>query len=426
MLSNANYHVKKTTLLLFINGMHHRLFSQGSNGASLTPAGRSVGSTAIRKAIDATYSTFLPKGGHPFVYLSIDIEPQRVDVNVHPTKREVNFLHEDEIIERIVTAIQEQLAAVDTSRSYVLTQTLLPGAQLNPRPPPSRTSTNAPFKPPTAAGPSSSSKQQLKRPYESDTVRVDARDRKITSMLPSLTRDPSSGGTLPGASIGIGNTAEYEYDDTRQWEEVRYATIHSLRKNVRDSAHGGLAELFQSHIYVGLVDATRRLAAVQHGVKLYLVDYAAVAYELFYQIGLSDFKNFGRIQLNPPLALAEVLDIGVEEEKEILRSNRRAAPMRGGSGSVEDDGGVVMVDDWEGFNWEGATKVRVFFLSFFFLSFFFFFLFLSSAMWANPPDRVPHTNATHNALQSDKVFLHDAFFANTRIPPSFPSLACRL
>src|SRR5258706_16480205 len=77
---------------------------------------------------------FLPKGGHPFVYLSIEIEPHRVDVNIHPTKREVNFLHEDEIIERIAEAIQEQLAAVDTSRSYALTQTVLPGAQSQPQP----------------------------------------------------------------------------------------------------------------------------------------------------------------------------------------------------------------------------------------------------------------------------------------------------
>ena len=71
--SNANYHVKKTTILLFINH-------------------RSVESGPIKQAIQRTYSVFLPKGGHPFIYISLEIAPERVDVNVHPTKREVTFL----------------------------------------------------------------------------------------------------------------------------------------------------------------------------------------------------------------------------------------------------------------------------------------------------------------------------------------------
>src|SRR5271156_2171821 len=39
-----------------------------------------------------------------------------------------------------------------------------------------------------------------------------------------------------------------------------------------------LTELFANHTFVGIVDGYRRLAAVQHGVKLYLVDYGAVWY----------------------------------------------------------------------------------------------------------------------------------------------------
>ena len=39
-----------------------------------------------------------------------------------------------------------------------------------------------------------------------------------------------------------------------------------------------LTELFANHTFVGIVDGWRRLAAIQHGVKLYLVDYGAVWY----------------------------------------------------------------------------------------------------------------------------------------------------
>lgn len=63
---------------------------------------------------------------------------------------------------------------------------------------------------------------------------------------------------------------------------------------------------------MGIVDSWRRLAAVQHGVKLYLVDYGAVSYEFFYQLSLSEFGNFGRIEFAEGLDLRELLELSME------------------------------------------------------------------------------------------------------------------
>lgn len=274
--SNANYHVKKTTILLFINH-------------------RSVESLAIKKAIEQAYSAFLPKGGHPFIYLSLDIDPQRVDVNVHPTKREVNFLNEDEIIESICNEIKLKLSLVDTSRTFT-TQSLLPGAK-TPMAMVPKTPTNARR---------SSQKQSSSistRPVENNFVRTDPNLRKITSMLSHANTELSQAPTI-----------EYMFSP-RESTQCRLTTIKQLRAAVRDAIHSSLTEVFATHTYVGLIDPCRRIAAIQGGVKLFLVDYGMVCNEYFYQLGLTDFGNFGVMKFDPPLDIRSLVKIGVSSEK---------------------------------------------------------------------------------------------------------------
>ncbi|PGH26977.1 hypothetical protein AJ80_01361 [Polytolypa hystricis UAMH7299] len=287
--SNANYHAKRTTALLFINN-------------------RSVESSAVRRAIEQTYSAFLPKGGHPFFYLNLEIEPQRVDVNVHPTKREVNFLNEDEIIEIICDTIRKSLATVDSSRTFMM-QTLLPGASNLE----------------TAGTPSSSrSVVPSKRPYENNLVRTDASMRKITSMLPQGPFQPGllADSQQPQASAQAADDTTFQYTSSgRDPVSIRLSSVKSLRSTVRSSMHNALTEIFSSHSYVGLVDERRRIAAIQSGVKLYLVDYGMLCSEFFYQIGLTDFGNFGSIKLESSPKLVDLLSLAaaVERDEHIQR-----------------------------------------------------------------------------------------------------------
>ena len=61
---------------------------------------------------------------------SLEIAPHNVDVNVHPTKHEVHFLHEDAIIENIQEAIETKLLGSNQSRTYY-TQVRLTSRLLN-------------------------------------------------------------------------------------------------------------------------------------------------------------------------------------------------------------------------------------------------------------------------------------------------------
>ncbi|KZF23131.1 putative DNA mismatch repair protein Mlh1 [Xylona heveae TC161] len=297
-VSNANYHVKRTMLLLFINH-------------------RAVESSAIKKAVEQTYSAFLPKGGHPFVYLSLDIDPRRVDVNVHPTKREVNFLNEDEIIEQICDKIRLSLSTVDSSRTF-MTQTLLPGARI----PTIATLPDSGIDSLVVGHNKRSGQQKV---YENNLVRTDSRMRTITSMLPlsvtqPLSRQDSSDGALP---------EDLQYDQTdKETVLCRLTSVKELRAEVRDCMHSELTGVFAGHFFVGIVDERRRIAAIQGSVKLYLIDYGMISNEFFYQVGLTDFGNMGVIKFDPPLDLHELLVIAADYEQK--RQSQEAGQKQAG------------------------------------------------------------------------------------------------
>lgn len=70
--------------------------------------------------LEDLYSVHLPKKTHPWCYMSLEIDPHNIDVNVHPTKHEVRFLHEDSIIEKIKIALDEKLSGVSATRTFYM------------------------------------------------------------------------------------------------------------------------------------------------------------------------------------------------------------------------------------------------------------------------------------------------------------------
>lgn len=101
LITNGSYTPPKssTAFLLFIND-------------------RLVESSSIRRAVESVYADTLPKGGKPFVYLSLELPGPHVDVNVHPTKREVAFLHEDRLCDAVCKAVREVIGGATASRMF--------------------------------------------------------------------------------------------------------------------------------------------------------------------------------------------------------------------------------------------------------------------------------------------------------------------
>ncbi|XP_010580798.1 PREDICTED: DNA mismatch repair protein Mlh1 isoform X1 [Haliaeetus leucocephalus] len=353
-ITNANYSVKKCTFLLFIN---HRL----------------VESAALRKAIETVYAAYLPKSMHPFLYLSLEIDPQNVDVNVHPTKHEVHFLHEDSILERVQQHVESKLLGSNSSRLY-FTQTLLPGADC---------SSSEVVK--ASANSSAVTKGTGDKVYAHQMVRTDSREQKLDAFLqpvnnllstgPSEVMTEVNAGPLEGAvrpqdaemedvsdlvemadvredavmPRGLSESehlspetvpprkrpredadVEMEKVDTRKdmtaactprRRIINLTSVLTLQEEISNQAHANLQEMLHDHSFVGCVSPQWALA--QYQTKLYLLNTTKLSQELFYQILIYDFANFGVLRLSEPAPLYELSMLALEDPE---------------SGWTEDDG----------------------------------------------------------------------------------------
>ncbi|KAJ1733549.1 DNA mismatch repair protein [Coemansia sp. Benny D160-2] len=247
-VSSSTHEMHKSIFLLFIN---HRL----------------VDHTPIKRAVESLYTSILPKASRPFVYLDLRIKPQNVDVNVHPTKREVRFLNEDVIVGAIVDCIHKKLLDINESRSF-------------------------PIQKPTAPQCDDLGHEPGKRPKLADPS-----DRQLSSTFPEIKPGP------------LGKS--YMAETTEAPIDVQLTSIRNLRNELRRHAHTELTRVLSEHTFVGFIDD--RKALIQYQTRLYMVDYCKISFHLFYHRCVFDFMNFGRILLQPAPSIYELALVAAQE-----------------------------------------------------------------------------------------------------------------
>jgi len=93
--------------------------------------GRPVENPTLTHALREGYHTALMKGQHPVTFLFLEMDPERVDVNVHPAKREVRFRDPSAVREAVAQALRETL---ETDRAR-WSATFQPGSSIEPTTP---------------------------------------------------------------------------------------------------------------------------------------------------------------------------------------------------------------------------------------------------------------------------------------------------
>jgi DNA mismatch repair protein MutL len=68
---------------------------------------RPVRCSLALKALEYAFSDLIPKGKHPVAVLSVTIDPHQIDVNVHPTKKEIRYSNSSDVYLAIQKALVE-------------------------------------------------------------------------------------------------------------------------------------------------------------------------------------------------------------------------------------------------------------------------------------------------------------------------------
>jgi DNA mismatch repair protein MutL len=68
---------------------------------------RPAGAALVNYAINQAYQSMLPRNMHPVLFMFIELQPGMVDVNVHPTKREVRFRESNIVRDAIISALEK-------------------------------------------------------------------------------------------------------------------------------------------------------------------------------------------------------------------------------------------------------------------------------------------------------------------------------
>ncbi|XP_061387697.1 DNA mismatch repair protein Mlh1 [Musca vetustissima] len=277
-ITKVNYSSKKGIMLFFIN---HRLVELAS----------------LKAAIDNVYSTYLPRGMHPFAYISLEINPSNIDVNVHPTKHEVHFLYEDEIVEKIKQNLETKLLGSNETRSFYK-QLKMPGA-------------SEPLAG-TKDLDSSLKNVSVDRINPQNMIRTDSKEQSIYKFLNVEGVKLNDSGCSMSLSSSSAGLPEESFRDIahKKSKEVKLTSILNMQKKIENDCSIEIRKMVKELVFVGVVD--KQFALFQHETKLYMADTIKLSEQLFYQRLLYEFENHKMISIKPqPLPVKDLIKLAL-------------------------------------------------------------------------------------------------------------------
>lgn len=186
-ITNALISVKEQTEAMSLAGFLGKpnLIKKSKGDQYLFLNDRFVISKQVNHAVFTAYENILEKGDYPFFVLFLQIDPQRVDVNVHPSKLEVRFEDDRNLYNFVLAVIKKHLASYDLVPGLSFTM----GAEGKER---------MAFTPMEGSGYRDFSDRPSFQPQPPPRIRVGYSDDEIDSIFQKLTPPSETSGESSG------------------------------------------------------------------------------------------------------------------------------------------------------------------------------------------------------------------------------------
>lgn len=289
--------------------------------------GRYVKNAMLSKAIEDAYKDFLMQHKFPFVVIHFQVDGEKIDVNVHPTKMEMRFQRQQDVYNIVYEGVHRTL----------LEPELIPQVEASAPKVISQPKSESPFllKPKTAPQPMEKKPEEKEEPHDEAYFMKKMKERVLSYHQRNSSAEVAKKEQIfrPQAQAerikdALARAKEVEKQPQKQAEEqpelIRETPVYETKPVTEEKAEQ--LNLFEEHLLkrekkaeyklIGQVFETYWLVEFEN--SLYIIDQHAAHERVLYERTLKEMKNreFTAQYLSPPIILSLSM-----QEAQVLNEN---------------------------------------------------------------------------------------------------------
>ena len=289
--------------------------------------GRYVKNAMLSKAIEDAYKDFLMQHKFPFVVIHFQVDGEKIDVNVHPTKMEMRFQRQQDVYIIVYEGVHRTLLEPE-----LIPQVEAPAPKVISQP-----KSESPFllKPKTAPRPMEKKPEEKEEPHDEAYFMKKMKERVLSYHQRNSSAEVAKKEQIfrPQAQAerikdALARAKEVEKQPQKQAEEqpelIRETPVYETKPVTEEKAEQ--LNLFEEHLLkrekkaeyklIGQVFETYWLVEFEN--SLYIIDQHAAHERVLYERTLKEMKNreFTAQYLSPPIILSLSM-----QEAQVLNEN---------------------------------------------------------------------------------------------------------
>lgn len=289
--------------------------------------GRYVKNAMLSKAIEDAYKDFLMQHKFPFVVIHFQVDGEKIDVNVHPTKMEMRFQRQQDVYNIVYEGVHRTLLEPE-----LIPQVEAPAPKVISQP-----KSESPFllKPKTAPQPMEKKPEEKEEPHDEAYFMKKMKERVLSYHQRNSSAEVAKKEQIfrPQAQAerikdALARAKEVEKQPQKQAEEqpelIRETPVYETKPVTEEKAEQ--LNLFEEHLLkrekkaeyklIGQVFETYWLVEFEN--SLYIIDQHAAHERVLYERTLKEMKSreFTAQYLSPPIILSLSM-----QEAQVLNEN---------------------------------------------------------------------------------------------------------